>query len=102
LTKTVLIQVTTIGSAAGPFNISDDLSGVVASGVTASQLINGYYVIVDYYATAVYIQSTGVCNTDIKILINPDPTLTSTAVNSPTPTPTQTSTPTNTLTPTSC
>lgn len=98
--KTILISVNNIGSSAGPFNISTNVDGIVASGITAIQLKSGYYVVVSMDATVVYVVSTGVCQTDITIQIDPVATQTTTPglTNSATATPTQTKTPTPTPT----
>lgn len=108
--KTVLININSIGTSAGPFNISSNTDGIVSTGVLASQLISGYYVEVSIDATEIYIISTGICRTNITIKIDPVATQTTTPgltksatptptqTGSPTPTPTITKTPTQTLT----
>ena len=98
--KTILITISSIGSEAGPFTISTNVDGIIATGVAASSLISGYYIQVDLTATTVYLVSSGECNTEITLVINPNPTQTTTPGLTRTNTPTPTQTPTNTATPT--
>lgn len=60
-TEQVTIQVDTIGTDCGPFTISDNVIGTLASGVTRTNLIDGYIVNADETATSVTVTSTGVC-----------------------------------------
>lgn len=100
--KTILIVLNNIGIDAGPFTISTNVEGVIATGVLASALISGYYVQVDVSTTVVYVTSTGECNTEVTLVIDPNPTQTTTPGLTPTSTPTVsvTRTPTRTPTPT--
>lgn len=88
-TKSVTVTVASIGASAGPFNISDDVLGVVAMSVSRAQLLAGYSVNVDTNASVITVTSVGTCTTSLNIYLA-----------TPTPTPTPTITPTPTVTPT--
>jgi hypothetical protein len=88
-TKSITVTVSSIGASAGPFNISDNVLGVVAMNVTRSQLLAGYPVNVDVNATVITVTSIGTCTTSLNINLS-----------TPTPTPTPTITPTPTVSPT--
>lgn len=93
-TRSVIVSLGTIGVSTGPFNISDNVLGVIAMGVTRAQLLAGYAVDSDVNATTITINSTGVCTNSIAIsLPTPTPTPTPTPGPSATPTPTPTPTP---------
>ncbi len=83
-TRPAIVTVSTIGNSAGPFNISDDVLGVIAMGVTAAQLQAGYTVNTDSNSTLITVTSTGTCTNSVSIIL---PTPTPTVV-PPTPTPT--------------
>ena len=71
-TTPVTITVDTVGTDCGPFTITDDVLGTLASGVTRTNLIDGYVVNADETATEVTVTSGGVCSgTDLAIPINP-------------------------------
>lgn len=92
-TRLATVTLSSIGTDAGPFLISDDVLGVIASGVTRAQLLAGYDVNTDVNSTIISVQSTGLCTNVLNIILStPTPT--------PTPTPGPTSTPTPTPTPT--
>jgi hypothetical protein len=92
-TRVATVSLSSIGTSAGPFTISDNVLGVIATGVTSAQLLAGFNVNTDVNSTQITITSTGACTNSISYnLVNP--TLT------PTPTPAVTSTPTPTATPT--
>lgn len=88
-TKSITVTIASIGASAGPFNISDNVLGVVAMDVTRAQLLAGYSVNVDTTATVVTVTSVGTCTTSLTLYLS-----------TPTPTPTPTATPTPTVTPT--
>ena len=88
-TKSITVTIASIGVSAGPFNISDNVIGVVSMNVTRAQLLSGYSINVDTAATVVTVTSVGTCNTSLSIYLS-----------TPTPTPTPTITPTPTVTPT--
>jgi len=90
-TRSVTVTVSTIGTTTGPFTISDDVIGTIATGVTRAQLLSGYSVNTDVNSTKITVASQGVCTNSIDIFL-PTPT--------PTPTPTVGPTATPTLTPT--
>jgi hypothetical protein len=90
--QTVLVTVSSIGTNAGPFTISDNVLGVLVTGVSAAQLLAGVFVNSDVTATSISVVSDAPCNTSLSIPIIYPPTRT------PTPTPTRTPTPTPTLT----
>ena len=99
--QTVIVTVSNIGVNAGPFTITDEVLGVVATNVTSSQLIAGYSITGDSTSTYVLVTSDPPCNTELYIYYaTPTPTPTSTLTPTPTPTSTLTPTPTSTLTPT--
>lgn len=98
--KTILIVLNNIGIDAGPFTISTNVEGIIATAVPASSLIAGYYVQVDVSTTIVYVQSTGECSTEVTLVIDPNPTQTTTPGLTPTSTPTVSVTRTPTKTPT--
>lgn len=112
MANTLLIQVATVGNAAGPFNLyynTESPGTLLASGITAQQLINGYMLYdVTPAATSILIVDPGICNTITTLTVNypsptatPTPTLTISLTPTQTPTPTGTPpvTPTNTITP---
>jgi hypothetical protein len=88
-TKSITVTIASIGTSVGPFNISDNVLGVVAMNVSRAQLLAGYSVNVDTNASVVTVASTGACTTSLNIYLS-----------TPTPTPTPTITPTPTVTPT--
>jgi hypothetical protein len=90
-TKSVTVTIASIGASAGPFNISDDVLGVVAMNVSRSQLLAGYSVNISTSASVITVTSIGTCSTSLNIYL---------ATPTPTPTPTITATPTVTPTPT--
>lgn len=93
-TKSITVTIASIGSSAGPFNISDNVLGVVAMNVSRSQLLAGYSVNVDTTATVVTVTSIGACTTSLTLnLATPTPTPTPTATPTPTVTPTPTQNP---------
>lgn len=92
-TRPVTVLLGTIGASAGPFNISDNVLGVIAMGVTRAQLLAGYVVNSDVNASSIVVKSVGPCTNSITITL-PTPTPT------PTPTPGPPATPTPTPTPT--
>ena len=99
--QSILITVTTIGADAQEFTISDDVIGVIATNVTAAELLAGYPTQCDSTATQITIQSESPCLTSLVIPITAvTPTQTPTATVTQTPTTTNTATPTNTQTPT--
>jgi hypothetical protein len=61
-TDQVTILVDVIGADCGPFTITDNVIGTLASGVTRSNLLAGYIVNADETATTVTVTSTGVCS----------------------------------------
>ena len=96
--QTVLVTVSSIGTNAGPFTISDNVLGILVTGVSAAQLLAGVLVNSDVTATSILVVSDAPCNTSLSIPIIYPPTPTPTRT--PTPTPTRTPTPTPTRTPT--
>jgi hypothetical protein len=98
--QTVLVTVSSIGTNAGPFTISDNVLGVLVTGVSAAQLLAGVFVNSDVTATSISVVSDAPCNTSlsIPIIYPPTRTPTPTPTRTPTPTPTLTRTPTPTLT----
>lgn len=67
----VTITISTIGTDCGPFTITDNVIGTIASGVTRSNLLSGYVVNTDDSASSVTVTSTGVCaGTNLSIPIN--------------------------------
>ena len=97
--QTVLVTVSSIGTNAGPFTISDNVLGVLVTGVSAAQLLAGVFVNSDVTATSISVVSDAPCNTSLSIPIIYPPTPTPTQTQTPTPTPTRTPTPTPTQTP---
>jgi hypothetical protein len=97
--QTVLVTVSSIGTNAGPFTISDNVLGVLVTGVSAAQLLAGVFVNSDVTATSISVVSDAPCNTSLSIPIIYPPTPTPTQTKTPTPTPTQTPGPTPTQTP---
>lgn len=93
-TRSVTVTVSTIGASAGPFNISDNVLGVIAMNVTSAQLQAGFVVNTDVNSTTITVTSIGTCTNSLAIIL-PTPTPTP----SPTPGPTNTPTPTPTPTP---
>jgi hypothetical protein len=93
-TRLVTVTVNTIGASAGPFNISDNVLGVIAMNVTSAQLQAGFPVNTDVNSTTITVISVGTCTNSLAIVL-PTPTPTP----SPTPGPTNTPTPTPTPTP---
>jgi len=90
-TKSVSIIISTIGASAGPFNISDNVLGVVAINVSRDELLAGYTLNVDESATEIIVASVGACTNTISIYLStptptPTPTITGTPTISPTPT----------------
>lgn len=61
MSKPVTITISTIGTDCGPFTITDNIVGTIASGVTRSNLLSGYTVDADDSASSVTVTSTGVC-----------------------------------------
>jgi hypothetical protein len=93
-TRQITVTVTGFGATTGPlYNISDDVLGLLASGVTRSQLISGYNVFSDSNSTKITVTSTGVCTNSLDIILA-TPTPTPTPLPGPTFTPTPTPTPT--------
>lgn len=93
-TRQIVVTVTGFGATTGPlYNISDDVLGLLVSGVTRAQLISGYTVNSDSNSTKIVVSSTGVCTTSLDIFL-PTPTPTPTPLPGPTFTPTPTPTPT--------
>lgn len=97
-TRQITVTLGTIGATAGPFNISDNVLGVIAMNVTRSELLAGYVVSSDVNATSITVTSIGVCTNSTTIYLStptPFPTFTPTPTGGPTatPTPTPTATP---------
>jgi len=93
-TRLATVTVSSIGTDAGPFTISDDVLGVIAGGVTRAQLLAGHDVNTDVNSTLINVQSTGLCTNSLSIILaTPTPTPTPTAGPTFTPTPTPTTTP---------
>lgn len=80
-TVAVNINVSTIGLDAGPFTISDNVLGVLVTGVPRTSLLANYVVNADDTATQITITSTGNCTNAITIPIDFHP------CGSPTPPP---------------
>ena len=94
-TKQVTISISSIGTDAGPFTITDDVIGTLATGVSRLDLLGGYIVNADETATEVTVTSTGeTCATSLVIDITyvvcqtPPPTPGPPAPTPPTPPPT--------------
>lgn len=93
-TRSATVTLSSIGTDAGPFTISDDVLGVIAVGVTRSQLLAGFNVNTDVNSTYINVASTGACTNSLNIILStPTPTPTPTAGPTLTPTPTPTPTP---------
>lgn len=59
----ITITLASVGTDAGPFDITDNLGNTLATGVTASQLLAGYVVTgVDDSVTTITVCSTGTCD----------------------------------------
>ena len=72
MSKTVTVQLTTIGANTGPFNIysnADLYESPVAVGVTAATIQTGINVTVPDSATIIRVMSTGACENNIFIVI---------------------------------
>ena len=69
-TIAVNINLSSIGTDAGPFTISDNVSGVLASGVPRTSLLANYVVNADTTATQITVTSTGVCATTLTFPID--------------------------------
>jgi hypothetical protein len=69
-TIAVNINLSSIGIDAGPFTVSDNVSGVLATGVPRTSLLANYVVNADTTATQIIVTSTGVCTTTITIPID--------------------------------
>jgi len=69
-TIAVNINLSSIGTDAGPFTISDNVSGVLASGVPRTSLLANYVVNADTTATQITVTSTGVCTSTVNIPID--------------------------------
>ena len=80
-TIAVNINLSTIGIDAGPFTISDNVLGVLVTGVSRTSLLSNYVVNADDTATQITVTSTGVCTNAITIPIDFHP------CGSPTPPP---------------
>ena len=96
-TRIATVTISSIGTDAGPFNISDNLLGVIASGVTRTQLLAGFNVNTDVNSTVITVASTGICTNTLDIFLQtptPSPTPTSGPTSTPSPTPTSTPVPT--------
>jgi len=87
-TTPVILKISSIGTDAGPFIISDNVLGNIAFGVTRAQLLAGYTVNVDTTATTATATSTGTCTNSINFTLSPFPTPTPAPTPTPTPTPT--------------
>jgi hypothetical protein len=69
-TVAVNINLSLIGTDAGPFTVSDNVSGVLATGVPRTSLLANYVVNADDTATQITVTSTGVCTSTITIPID--------------------------------
>ena len=69
-TIAVNINLSSIGTDAGPFTISDNVSGVLASGIPRTSLLANYVVNADTTATQITVTSTGVCGSTLTIPID--------------------------------
>lgn len=69
-TIAVNINLTTIGTGAGPFTISDNVLGVLATNVPRTSLLGNYVVNADTTATQITVTSTGECTNAITIPID--------------------------------
>jgi len=61
-TRQVIINIDEIGTDSGPFTISDNVLGVLVTGVSRTSLLGGYTVNSDTTATQITVTSTGACN----------------------------------------
>ena len=68
--QTVFIKLVKASPKSGPFNISDNLGNVIATGVPKSELIDGVTYSVDSNATVIIITSTGSCKKSINFPIS--------------------------------
>lgn len=84
-TRPITIQISSIGTSAGPFTLSDDVIGVIDTNVPSSLLLAGYVAYPDVNATIITAQSTGTCNTTASFAL---PAVTPSPTPSVTPTPT--------------
>jgi hypothetical protein len=77
-TVPVNINITSIGTDAGPFTIADNVIGTLATGVTRTSLLGNFVVNADSTATQITVTSSGVCTSTITIPIDfhpcPSPT----------------------------
>jgi hypothetical protein len=69
-TIAVNINLSSIGTDAGPFTISDNVLGVLASGIPRTSLLANYVVNADTTATQITVSSTGVCGSTLTIPID--------------------------------
>jgi hypothetical protein len=69
-TIAVNINLSSIGTDAGPFTISDNVSGVLATGIPRTSLLANYVVNADTTATQITVASTGVCGSTLTIPID--------------------------------
>lgn len=69
----ITITIDTLGSDAGPFDITDNLGNTIATGVTASQLLAGYQTTVDDTVTSITACSTGTCTNCRSVSVNLKP-----------------------------
>lgn len=93
-TRPVTVTVSTLGASTGPFNISDDVLGVIAMNITGTQLQAGYIVNTDVNSTTITVSSIGSCSNSLNIILpTPTPIPTTTPVPTSTPLPTTTPTP---------
>ena len=69
-TIAVNINLSSIGTDAGPFTISDNVSGVLATGIPRTSLLANYVVNADTTATQITVTSTGVCGSTLTIPID--------------------------------
>lgn len=97
-TRVATVTLASVGYSAGPFTISDNVLGVIATNVTRSQILAGFNVNTDVTSTSITVTSTGVCTNSISIFLStPTPTVTPTPTATVTPTPTPTATPVPTM-----
>lgn len=78
---TVYINLNTVGSDTGPFDVYDNYTGLILSNISRQELINGLAVDIREQASQIEIVSKGICNNNIIIPIQTFP---------PSPTPTAT------------
>lgn len=86
-TVAVTVQINSIGTDAGPFTISDNVLGNLATGVTRLQLLGGFIVSADDTATTITVTSDAPCSTVLAIPIVSSPCGGPTPPPSPTPPP---------------